>query len=257
MMSAVSDVVGPEQLEEEFTRRGPWLSRYRIGDREYGGHLDYWRDPRLELFARAFPHVRTVLELGSLEGGHSFELAKRPGVERVVAIEGREDNVKRAVFVRDLLGLSQVEFLVANLEEYPLSPLGRFDVVFCSGLLYHLPKPWRLVREIAMVSDHLFIWTHVASERVMRSWKQRVKQLVRLEPTGYTYSEFGLSDPLSGMSNTSFWPTLAGLQRMLRRAGFTEQRILHTEPEHPHAGPAVTLAASKGTAVRRVIGKLT
>jgi SAM-dependent methyltransferase len=254
IMSAVSEVATPDRLEEEFARRGPWLTRYRIGDREYGGHLDYWRDPRLELFAEAFPQVRTVLELGSLEGGHSFELARRPGVERVVAIEGREDNVARADFVRNVLGLDSVRFIVANLEIYPLLPLGRFDVVFCSGLLYHLPKPWLLLREIAQVTDHLFIWTHVASENGT-TWRQRARRLL-LRPAGYTYQEFGLQDPLSGMSATSYWPTLGGLKRMLSRTGFTDQRLLHTEPEHPHAGPAVTMAASRGSAVRRVFGRL-
>jgi SAM-dependent methyltransferase len=246
MMSAVTDVVSGDSLQQEFARRGPWLTRYLIGDQEYGGHLDYWRDPRLALFAQAFPRVRTILELGSLEGGHSFELARRPGVERVVAIEGREDNVDRARFVKDVLGLSHVEFVVANLEEYPLAPLGRFDVVFCSGLLYHLPKPWLLLKRIAGISDQVFIWTHYATDAMVATgWRLALKRLLR-RPAGYTFGESGLKDPLSGMSATSFWPTLDGLRRMLARAGFTEQRVLNVELEHPHTGPAITLAASKG-----------
>jgi len=255
MISGVADIASHEFLQQEFARRGPWLTRYRIGDQEYGGHLDYWRDPRLALFAQAFPHARAILELGSLEGGHSFELARRPGVERVVAIEGREDNAERARFVKGVLGLSHVQIIVANLETYPLAPLGRFDVVFCSGLLYHLPRPWFLLERIAGVSDHLFIWTHYATDTMMSTgWRRLAKRLLGRR-VGYTFQESGLDDPLSGMSATSFWPTLDGLRRMLAHAGFTEQHVLSLEPQHPHTGPAITLAASKGSRPKRLLAR--
>jgi len=58
-----------------------------------------------------------------------------------------------------------VSFVHANLETEPLAPLGKFDVVFCSGLLYHLPEPWKIVREARTVSPGIFIWTHCAAEQ--------------------------------------------------------------------------------------------
>jgi 2-polyprenyl-3-methyl-5-hydroxy-6-metoxy-1,4-benzoquinol methylase len=41
--------------------------------------------------------------------------------------------VQRAFQVAD------VEFREANLERLDLAEVGRFDAVFCAGLLYHLP----------------------------------------------------------------------------------------------------------------------
>ena len=40
-------------------------------------------------------HARTILELGSLEGGHTWGLATRPGVRKIFALEGRAANVRR------------------------------------------------------------------------------------------------------------------------------------------------------------------
>ena len=57
------------------------------------------------------------------------------------------------------------------------------------------------------------------------------------------------------MSATSFWPTLDGLRRMLAHAGFTEQRVLNLEPQHPHTGPAITLAASMGSRLQRLLAR--
>ncbi len=38
----------------------------------YGGSFDAVNDPRLDLFFAAFPTPESILELGSLEGGHTI-----------------------------------------------------------------------------------------------------------------------------------------------------------------------------------------
>lgn len=38
--------------------------------------------------------------------------------------------------------------------------LGQFDAVFCSGLLCHLPEPWKLIEQMPRIAPKLFIWTH-------------------------------------------------------------------------------------------------
>ena len=75
-------------------------------------------------FAEAFPGVRRILELGSLEGGHTFALGALAGVDEVVAIEGRTENVERARVVQRALGVDNVKFVVGNLETMDLAPLG-------------------------------------------------------------------------------------------------------------------------------------
>lgn len=226
--------MNPDEIAAAFDTRKPWVTKFTIHGRAYGGGFDAMNDGRIAQFAREFPGVGTILELGSLEGGHSFALSRLPGVNRVVGIEGRKASVEKARFVQGLLGIGRVTFLVENLETYDLRSAGRFDAVFCVGLLYHLPRPWELIERISQVTRNLFIWTHYAAEENA----DKVANGYR----GVTYGEFGLADPLSGMSPESFWPTLAGLETMLLKAGFTEIRIVEDDAMHAH-GPAVTLAA--------------
>ena len=223
-----------DSLRGEFEKRGPWVTKFTIGGKEYGGNFDAMRDTRIDQFFGAFPEPKRILELGSLEGGHTFSLASRPPVEHVLGVEGRQPNVERARFVQQLLKVTNAEFVTANLEATDLASLGEFDVVFCSGLLYHLPEPWKLVEQISQVSPNLFMWTHYAAEEDVTTTTNGLK--------GLTYKELGLADPLSGMSPDSFWPTLDGLQDMLREHGFKQIDLIEDVPSHPQ-GPAITLAA--------------
>jgi len=124
-----------------FAKHAPWVTRFRIGGDDYGGSFDALNDPRLDFFCDAFPTARRILELGSLEGGHTIGLAQRPGVEQVLGIEGRAANLARALVAKEILQIGNVDFVQANLETIDLSQFGRFDAVYCSGLLYHLPEP--------------------------------------------------------------------------------------------------------------------
>ncbi len=74
-------------LTEEFNLRGPWITKFEINGISYGGNFDGMRDNRIVQFFDEFPEVKTVLELGSLEGGHSFALAQNPSIEKVIAIK--------------------------------------------------------------------------------------------------------------------------------------------------------------------------
>jgi SAM-dependent methyltransferase len=160
-------------------------------------------------------------------------LAKHPGV-RVLGVEGRQYNIDRAEFVRSILGLENVKFLLVDLEKYDMAKLGRFDVVFCSGILYHLPEPWTLIEGIRRISDKVFIWTHYAEEakatEVINGYR------------GWWYQESGFKDPLSGLSPKSFWLAFDSLQDMLRHCGFTRQNIVDKDPQS-QPGPNTVIAA--------------
>lgn len=224
-----------QNLEEEFERRAPWVTKFVIDGTEYGGDFDPSNDPRVPMFFKWFPDAREILEFGSLEGGHTFNLARRPGVKRVVALEARASNLERAVFVQHLLDISNIEFKVANLEEIDLTTFGKFDALFCSGLLYHLPEPWKLISQFSKLSSNLFIWTHYADDN-------QANEIIN-GYAGKSYREAGISDPLSGLSNVSFWPTLSSLIKMLTQNGYQKIHVLENNLTHPH-GPAVIMAAT-------------
>ncbi|MBY0586139.1 class I SAM-dependent methyltransferase [bacterium] len=225
---------------DEFRKRGPWVTRFDIEGETLGGQYHAATDQRLKQFFDRFPHPARVLELGCLEGGHSVEIAR--AADHVTAIDSRVDNIERARFIASFFGRSNVDFILADLERFPLTSLGTFDVIFNVGLLYHLPEPWRLVDELAKIGKSMFLWTHTADPSAT---------IVEREGfMGQVYKEGGTRDPLSGMSATSFWPTPDSLERMLALAGFKYIDIVDVDATHPH-GPAVTLVCHQNPPARR------
>src|SRR5438309_9844020 len=126
----------------ELAKRSPWMASFLINGQVYGAGLNHDEDVRPPYFFGLVPNPRRILELGSCQGGGTFQLARHAGVREVVAIEGRAFNIEKATFVQQALGIKNVVFLQDDLESYDFTPLGRFDAVYCVGLLYHLPRPW-------------------------------------------------------------------------------------------------------------------
>src|SRR5215204_2839264 len=137
-------------LSDAFDRRGPWVTGVWIYGKTYGRATRH-SSPRLKEFFEAFPEASRgrILEPGSLEGAMTLELARR--ARAVVGLEGRPQNVERAEFLKGLFGADNVAFYVTNLEEDGLSSYGKFDAVFCCGLLYHLANPRAFVERAAAV----------------------------------------------------------------------------------------------------------
>ncbi len=217
--------------KEQFLSHGGWVTRFTINGEDVGGDYNA-DDDRADLFAKSYPHgPLKVLELGSLEGGHSFALSQLNQVAQLVCIEGREINLWRARFMQQLTRSYKPVFLQANLEKFPLSSLGRFDVIFCVGLLYHLPTPWDLLKKLSRLSSKLFIWTHYTDKA----------EVTAKGYGGRWYEEHGQADPLSGLSKQSFWPTRTELFRMLGHYGYHNIQVL-TETQQNNAS-AITLTA--------------
>jgi hypothetical protein len=224
-------------LKEQFAKLAPWIFQFRIDGADYGGGISAVGDVRVKQFFRFVPEAATILELGSLEGAHSFILAQHSGVKRVVALEGREANLRKARFVQELLQVGNVEFAQTNLEHAELTSFGRFDAVFCSGLLYHLPKPWKLIEQLPAVASRLFIWTQYAAETEAHDVGHGLR--------GKIHGEGGSDEPLSGLSPTATWLTLDSLRGLLAANGYRKIEIIHDDTAHPN-GPAVAIGASTG-----------
>lgn len=223
-----------EKLRAEFARFEPWIFQFRIGEADYGGDVSAIGDIRIARFHDFAPEAETILELGALEGAHTFMLAEHPRVKRVLAVEGRTANMRKARFLKELLGVQNVDFVQADLESDPIS-YGRFDAVVCSALLHHLPQPWKLVERVAQVAPKLFLWVmyadDIAADVVVEGFR------------GLHRAEGGTDEPLSGLSAHSFWFTLGSLINALTRSGYDRIEIIDNDPNHP-AGHAVTLGAT-------------
>jgi hypothetical protein len=226
----------PRRVQWEFDRRRPWVTGFNIDGRAYGGNHFFEGEYRVAQFEAAFADVRRILELGSLEGGMSFQMAAHPG-RQVLAVEGRVQNVTKARYVQSLLGMTNVEFRQLNLEETPISSLGDFDAVMCSGVLYHLPRPCLLLDELGHCNSDCYVWTHFAFE-------SEVEAEVDGAP-GRWYREYGAADPLSGMSARSFWMTEVAIVARLKAAGFGDVEVIWRDLTGYPSGPALSLVARR------------
>ncbi len=222
------------EVAAAFAEQEPWISRFVIDGVAYGGAFDALNDPRVAVFFRTFPVVATILELGWLEGGHTIALSQPAGVKSVLGVEGRAANLARARLSARLLHAEKVEFLEADLEQVELAQFEKCDAIFCCGLLYHLPEPWRLLRQFPGVAPRMFLWTHYCLDAEADTSVEGY--------AGRMQSEGGPDEPLSGLSSHSFWPTLGGLEQMLGDVGFARWEILGNEPDQTD-GPAVAIAA--------------
>src|ERR1700733_12539493 len=166
-----------------------------------------------------------ILDLGSLEGIYALEFASHGA--QVVGIEGRESNNAHARFAAEALGLSNVEFITDDVRNLCQEKYGTFDVIFCSGILYHLPgsDACRFLSSVAEVCTRLtIIDTHVGlTADKLVSWQGH-------DYFGFLYKEHSSEDSLdvkagrkwSSLDNeTSFWFTRPSLLNLLRDVGFT------------------------------------
>jgi hypothetical protein len=181
--------------------------------------------------------IRSAVDLGSYEGYHSIQLAELPGVERVVGLEGRARNVAKANLVNECTGYETIRFHVYDLEEIEQMPPpepGPFDLVFCAGVLYHLSRPWELVRWMSEASSkYLFVDTHYAELPLYRCGPYH----------GEIYPE--LNTETCGLKDYAFWPTLDDLLMMLMQNRFVPRFIYRYSAGHKFQ-PRVWIFAEKG-----------
>jgi hypothetical protein len=191
-----------------------------------------------------------ILDLASLEGIFALEFASHGA--QVLAIEGREPNNARARFAAEVLGLSSVEFVTDDVRNLSEKKYGRFDVVLCSGILYHLPgdEGCEFIRSIAGVCLRLaIIDTHVGlQEKSSCSWEGRRYQ-------GIAYSEHSANDTSAAKmsrtcasidNNESFWLTKPSLLNLLRDVGFSSISEILRPKSFADFADRLTLAAMRG-----------
>lgn len=218
-------VVVPETptFQQEFDRLGPWTTRFQIHGRTVGGSYEVSQDdPLLRTLVDHLPSASSVLELGCMEGGRTFPLARRVG--HVVGVDARREHLQRARFIQRQLGVSNTTFLETDLDACELATLGTFDVIYNAGLLYHLADPSRLLMQCAEVAPEMLLWTHVVddSDVEYRSYRGR-------------FTNENPSDCIGGLRSRSFRPERSELLRMLSDSGWRDVKFLNDQ------GTALTL----------------
>ncbi len=240
-------------------RYGPWTAHnihltgdlYTMANEVVG---DEWQLRRVlqiiaDLARQPWEQLR-VLDLACLEGLYAVELARQGA--RVVAVEGREANLAKARFAREVLALENLELHQDDVRNLSRAKYGVFDVVLCSGILYHLDVPdvFHFLEQLADVcTAFAIIDTHVGvaeaafSHRGRRYWGQRVDD----HPPDATEEEMARELWRSLGNRQSFFFTRPSLYNFLAHAGFTSVYETHHPREvHPYDVERVNLVAVKG-----------
>jgi SAM-dependent methyltransferase len=184
-----------------------------------GGGVECFDTPEaLELNRARLDHLRS-LEL-PLRGkrvvdvgcgvGHLAQFFVEQGCD-VLCVDGRKENIER---LRELYpGLKARVF---DLEKDSLEDLGRFDVVFAYGVLYHLEEPFRALRGLASICDDLLLLETMIADHPL--------PLVRMTEETSTYSQ--------ALQNVGSRPTPSFIVLALRSAGFRHVYAPRIPPAH-------------------------
>jgi SAM-dependent methyltransferase len=189
----------------------------------------------------------TVLELGPLEGGHSYQLESL-GAASITAVEANVEAYLKCLVVKEALALQNSRFLLGDIIEYLSSEPGRFDLVFCSGVLYHMADPLALIRAIANVTDRCFVWTHYYDpDNHPLEYHGQTHSLDGFETTYWSHIYGDRSRGFWGGNKASAaWLQREALLDAFRHFGFSEITVILEDKTFVN-GPNITFAARRPT----------
>jgi SAM-dependent methyltransferase len=257
-----NDVSIQSMLEKFIAENGPWTAHnIQLSDSAFTRSASSrsgcaWLLPVLHDFTRKPFHELRIVDLACLEGLYAIEFA-RLGAE-VVGIEGRERNLAKARFAKEVLGLERLTLLRDDVRNLSAERHGHFDIVFCSGILYHLDTPdvFHFAQRMAEVcTGFLFLNTHISPAEPGAS-PAKLGALETFPFAGYPYTgrrypehdhgssaEQRIEKLWASLDNpSSIWFTLDSLRELLVRSGF--QHVYHCLT-YWNTADRITLIATK------------
>jgi tRNA (mo5U34)-methyltransferase len=172
---------------------------------------------------------KRVLDVGAWDGFWTFEALKR-GAKQAVAIDDFSDflgHVKETDrkawqtfdVCREAFGYDHDRCQRIEMNVYDITPerLGKFDVVFFFGVLYHLKHPLLALEKLAAVCDsEIYV-----ESAILDDFSPYRGGLNHGYGGGQMVMEF-YPDDQYGQNKTNWWsPTLHCLAHMVRASGFT------------------------------------
>lgn len=235
---------------------GEWSSRLPDELNVTSGDSGLFADPRIdtaiEWFGKGIVGA-DVLELGPLEGGHTFML-DRAGA-KVYAVESNSRAYLKCLVAKELLGMKHARFVRGDFVEFLRTQHHRYDLVVASGVLYHMADPVELLTLMAAAGDRLAIWTHYYDGETLRHSSTARQFQTPPEPYQFGDARYLLHprDYLEALAWGGFcggpetyahWMERHDILDCLGRLGFTDIQINHEQPMHPN-GPSFLLLARR------------
>ena len=242
-----------DRRDSLIAEHGPWIAyNIRLGDGFYTmdnnhvGTAEFMihgiTQAVADLSSKPLDQLR-VLDLACHEGGYSIEFGLQGAT--VVGVEGRPANVEKARFAAEVLGLERVTFELGDVRELSEERLGRFDVVLCLGILYHLEArdAVKLIERSYALCDDLTIVRSAIGLSADASYSVDGHLY-----NGRKYQEDVAQRAASLDNPFSILPTRASLLNLLADVGFTSvvDLLNPVVPGLDDLRDSVTFAAMRG-----------
>ncbi len=184
---------------------------------------------------------KSIIELGPLAGGHTYILLNA-GASDVTAIEANTLCLLKFLIVKELLHLDRASFILGNFVPWLAQGDRHADIVWASGVLYHMTDPIGLLESLSRVADAVFLWTHYVSDEEMPDsdprralitemrevpWHDHAVRLYRRPYLGAAFPEF-----IGGVASDPMWMERSDILLVLNTLGFDQIDILEGDPAH-------------------------
>src|SRR5216684_5747198 len=172
-------------------------------------------EARGETIQRAVTRLKPALKLSNaVDAGCGVGFFSQTLSEcglNVCGFDGRKENVAEA-----RRRFAHIPFGEGDIEERAILQLGRFDLVLCFGLLYHLENPLLAIRNLHGLTEKCLLLESMCLP------EEKTSMLLRAEPRQEDQS----------LGRVACYPSESSLVKMLYRAGFGTVYRVMPQPDH-------------------------
>ncbi|MFI4910820.1 MAG: DUF1698 domain-containing protein [Sedimentisphaeraceae bacterium JB056] len=153
------------------------------------------------------------------------------GAKSVTSFDASEKNIEQADFLKEITNTQNVTYQKLDVADISKNKLGKFDITFFLGILYHLNNPVEILSKLKEVTkDTLIVDTNVCID------SKNVLELRIDDVHKQNHS-----------NNICYYPSPSAVFKMLEIAGFRDVKILNSKTEMPeiyNSGRRYTFIAS-------------
>jgi hypothetical protein len=237
--------------------QGEWSSKMPAESKlvTVPGNAALFEDPRVHWAIDAVGGVadKTVLELGPLEGAHTYML-HMAGAKKITSIEANTKAFLKCLCVKEIFSLNRANFLLGDFVPFLHSVNRQFDVCLASGVLYHMTDPLLLLDSLSKVADSLVLWTHYYDKMIAEKSADRHRfeepEIIEWREQNFTLHKRHYGEALDwggfcgGSKSFAKWMTRDGILTSLKTLGYSSLKIAFETRNHPH-GPCFAVCAQK------------
>lgn len=186
-----------------------------------------------------FSSVRqpTAVDLACSEGWFAQRLLEW-GAERVLGIDIRRQNIRRAELMRDHFRISPERLVLRTGDIFALDheEIGTFDVVLLMGLIYHVEDPVGAVRRARAITRRLCVVESQLTRQmdpIEHGWGSSESCELAAGSFATRIEDDADQNPVASAGGVlSLVPNRTAFEQIVRVAGFSEVEVLPATREH-------------------------